>query len=312
MKNTEAMERIIPAVDPDLVAGELTPERFVRDFRELEIYVVTARDSPKVMDEIGRIREIEFREEGGGTGKAKDIDHFDTEGGFRQLVAWDPAERELVAMYRYITGCSIRPDGDAVLPTARLFDLSETFLSAYLPYTIELGRSVVNRSSKKKMHGLYAVWSGLGALIAEMPDMKYFFGKVTTYDRLDARARRALMHFLDRYFGDSEQLLRPKPDVAIPHEAADSDIAEVITGENYKTDYRCLVEFFASLGQILPPLFISYIGLSSTLKVFGTAKNPHFGDVYETAMMVTIEDIYQKHRDRFVGNYTSVNPGIIR
>lgn len=300
----------IGPVDPDAMRSELTPERFVRRFRDLEIYVVEAANAPSVMDEIGRIREVEFRLEGGGTGKPKDIDEFDTEYGFKQLIAWDPVNLEIVAAYRFLRGSRALRNGEIRLPTARLFDFSDAFVGDVLPATIELGRSVVNRRAKKKIHGLYAVWSGLGAIIAEMPGMRFFFGKVTSYADFDVRARSALFHVLYTHFGDSTGLVVPKPGLTLESEPAPDEFTARLSGTSFKRDYTELVDYLSSIQSTMPPLFVSYTGLSDTLRVFGTARNPHFGNVYETAMMITIDDIHQKHRDRFIGNYESVNPGL--
>ncbi len=274
----------IGTVDPDRIRKELDDAKFVRDFRALAIYIVTAADSPAVMEQIGCIRETEFRAEGGGTGKASDMDEYDTEDACRQLVAWDPEAGEIVSMYRFIRGDDALAEGEVRLPTARLFHYSEEFRRNYLPYTIELGRSVVNRSAKKKLHGLYAVWSGLGALISEMPEMKYFFGKVTTYDRLDPQARAILFYIMDLYFKDRDSLVEPRADLRVPHEVPDKSYRQMFSGDNYRADYTKLVDLFSSFNAMVPPLFISYTGLSSTLKVFGTARNPHFGNVMETLL----------------------------
>ena len=309
MNQTE-IERIIEPVDRRLLNSELSRDKFVRKFRELEIYVVDAQNSPAVMNEIGRVREVEFRLEGGGTGKAKDVDRYDTEGGFRQLVVWDPVATEIVSMYRFIGCGEALRDGEADLPTARLFDFSNTFVAEYLPTTIELGRSVVNRSSRKKLHGLFAVWSGLGAMVAELPEIEYLFGKVTSYADTDSRARNALLYYMNLHFKDSGKLIEPRPELEV--EVNGDDVHGLFTGADAKANYKILSEYLSSIKAMVPPLFISYMDLSSTLCVFGTARNPHFGDVMETAMMVTIKDIYQKHRDRFIGNYESVNPRLFR
>lgn len=290
---------------PDRVERELIDAYRVRGFRELEIFLVTSTSAPAVMDEIGYLREVEFRHEGGGTGKELDIDQFDTDPYCVQIVAWDSQEREIVAMYRAFFGNRARKDPEVALPTARLFEFSSEFLDSYLPRTIELGRSVVNRQAKRRLHGLHAVWSGLGALIGELPDMRYFFGKVTTYDTLSVEARAALFYLMDLYFKDGDGLVHPKPEYRIDHQLPDPELRARFVGNDYRKDFGVVRDLFSSRCESIPPLFISYANLSSTMRVFGSAVNPHFGEVCETAIMVRIEDIREKYRSLFIDSYKS-------
>ena len=100
------MEPIIPPIDRALLMKELTKDKFIRETRKGNnfLYEVTAHDSPNVMQEIGRLREVSFRMAGGGTEKAVDIDHFDTDAlePYRQLLVWDPKDQEIIGGYRYI------------------------------------------------------------------------------------------------------------------------------------------------------------------------------------------------------------------
>ena len=96
-------EEIIQPVDKALLKSELTAERQLRMTNKSnnEIYVITAQNAPNVMKEIGRLREMAFRTAGGGTGKAMDIDEFDTmENGCKQLIVWNPEAEEIIGGYR--------------------------------------------------------------------------------------------------------------------------------------------------------------------------------------------------------------------
>src|SRR5688572_12162129 len=99
------METIAPPVSKTLLESELTNEKFVRDTNngDNQIFIITHHDSPHTMAEIGRLREVTFRAAGGGTGKALDIDEYDTASApYRQLIVWNPEDREIVGGYRYI------------------------------------------------------------------------------------------------------------------------------------------------------------------------------------------------------------------
>ena len=142
------MKEVIPPIDKDLIEAELTEERFLRTTNKAnnKLYIINHFNAPNVLKEVGRLREITFREAGGGTGKDCDLDHFDvSELPYEQLVVWDPTEREILGGYRYILGSEICKTGNPLehLATSKLFHFSDKFNNEYLPYTIELGRSFV-------------------------------------------------------------------------------------------------------------------------------------------------------------------------
>ena len=143
------MQNIIEPVEREAIMSELTKERFFRKTNKggNEIYIVTAHNAPNTMREIGRLREISFRDSGGGTGKDCDIDEFDTctENYFSQLVVWNPVDKAITGGYRFLM-CDKLPVDEhfqVSTPTSELFHYSEKFTKEYLPYTIELGRSFV-------------------------------------------------------------------------------------------------------------------------------------------------------------------------
>ena len=166
------MEKIIDPVDVNLIKAELTPDKKLRDTNKggNEIYIVDYKDSPDTMREIGRLREITFRDAGGGTGKSIDIDEFDImEKPCKQLIVWDPESEAILGGYRFILGPDIQlmENGQPRLATSHLFHFSDKFISDYLPHIIELGRSFVTpeyQSSKAGAKALFALdnlWDGL-------------------------------------------------------------------------------------------------------------------------------------------------------
>ena len=159
------MKHIIQPVPKEDLVKELTEDKFVRltNFEKNEIYIVTHHDSPNVMREIGRIRELSFRYAGGGTGKEFDIDHYDTaEVPYSQLIVWEPRRKEILGGYRFIVFKYLSPDAKGKYDTAtsQLFTFSKKFNKEYFPYTIELGRSFVQpnyQSNSPLRKGIYAL-----------------------------------------------------------------------------------------------------------------------------------------------------------
>ena len=177
-------QEIIKPVEKELLKSELTPDKQLRMTNKShnEIYVVTAHDAPNVLREIGRLREIAFREAGGGTGKPLDLDEFDLcDNCYKQLIVWNPEEEEIIGGYRYLYGSEWNINdktGQPELATSHMFHFSEKFLKEYMPYTVELGRSFVAveyqnvRKDKKSIFALDNLWDGLGALTVINPDVK--------------------------------------------------------------------------------------------------------------------------------------------
>ncbi|NMD01456.1 MAG: GNAT family N-acetyltransferase [Bacteroidales bacterium] len=302
-------KRIIPPVPLNLIKKELTRDKFIRKTNHggNYIYCITAHDSPNVMQEIGRLRELTFRSSGGGTGLEVDIDEFDTcEKPYKQLIVWNPKRKEIVGGYRFILGKEAMHDanGKIKLATSHLFNFSEKFMNEYMPYTIELGRSFIQpnyQSTGTDRRGIFAldnIWDGLGSLTVIYPDIKYFFGKVTMYPDFNRQARDLILFFLNKYFRDKENLITPIYPLKI--ETPIEELEKVFTYDNYLENYKILSQKVRALGETIPPLINSYMNLSPTMKVFGTALNDEFGNVEETGLIITIKDIYAVKKDRHI------------
>lgn len=308
----ELEEGLIPPVSRDLLKAELTRERFLRNTNNAsnEIYVVNAHNSPNVMREIGRLRELSFRTAGGGTGKALDIDHYDTDANpYEQLIVWDPSAEEILGGYRYIM-CKDAPVDSLGVPklaTSGMFRFSEKFLSDYMPYTIELGRSFVQpayqpaRENRKSIYSLDNLWDGLGTLMVDHPDMRYFFGKVTMYTHFNIYARDLILYFLGRFFPDPDKLVYPLDPIKLKTPV--EKLEKVFTADTLEENYKLLSKEVRKLKENIPPLISAYSGLSSTMKTFGTAINETFGGVEETGILITIPDIHEGKIERYVRSY---------
>ena len=166
------MKDIIPPVPLEALQDELSGVRFIRKTNKVwnKIFIINAENSPNTMREIGRLRELSFRNAGGGTGLECDLDEYDTgEDSYQQLVVWDPDEKAILGGYRFhiCEPDKCYKDGQIRLATSKLFNFSDSFISEYLPHMIELGRSFVQpkyQSTTLRRKGIYALdnlWDGL-------------------------------------------------------------------------------------------------------------------------------------------------------
>lgn len=311
------MEEIIKPIDRALLKAELTPERKLRHTNKSdnEIYVVTYQQAPNVLREIGRLREIAFRAAGGGTGKSMDLDEFDIcEHPYYQLIVWNPDDEEILGGYRFLPSSEIRyeTNGQPHLATSHMFHFSEKFISEYLQDTVELGRSFVTleyqstRTMSKSLFALDNLWDGLGALTVVIPGLKYFFGKMTMYPSFNPVARDMILYFLDKHFGDKECLVYPIDPLHITTDR--EQLRQLFREESFKADYHILNTEVRKLGFNIPPLVNAYMGLSPTMRVFGTAINHDFGEVEETGIFIAVGEILEEKRMRHIDTYVKAHP----
>ncbi|MCC8088591.1 MAG: GNAT family N-acetyltransferase [Rikenellaceae bacterium] len=298
------MEPISSPIDKELIKKELISHKFLRATNNAgnEIYIITAQDSPNIMREIGRLREVSFRDAGGGTGKSVDIDELDTVAdGYKQIIVWDPKDEEIVGGYRYIISNSSHPKH---FSTEHYFRFSEKFRKEYLPHTLELGRSFVQpkyqgtRQNSKGIYSLDNLWDGLGGLLVKNPEVRYLFGKVTMYGNYNKEARNMLIYFLRKYFPDKDNLVEPLYPVELDIDT--KKMRDIFTAESFADNYRILIREIRKYHENIPPMINAYMNLSPSMRVFSTVRNPDFGDVEETGILITRQDIYPKKYDRHV------------
>ena len=311
------MEDIIAPISKELLKAELTEDKRLRMTNKSnnQIYIITAQDSPNTMKEIGRLREIAFRAAGGGTGMSMDIDEYDImDNPYKQLIVWNPEAEEILGGYRYILGTDVRFDehGAPILATAHMFNFSDKFLKEYLPTTIELGRSFVTleyQSTRRDSKGLFALdmlCEGLGALTVVMPNVKYFFGKVTMYPSYIRKGRDMILYFLKKHFADKDSLITPMKPLQL--EADEKELAALFCKDTFKEDYKILNGEVRKLGYNIPPLVNAYMSLSPTMRMFGTAINYGFGDVEETGILIAVDEILAEKRIRHIQSFIENEP----
>ena len=314
-------QEIIQPIAKEVLKSELTPERQLRMTNKShnEIYVITAHNAPNVMKEIGRLREIAFREAGGGTGKDMDMDEFDIcENCYKQLIVWNPEAEEIIGGYRYLLGTDWDYDdkGQPILATSHMFHFSEKFIKDYAPWTIELGRSFVSlpyqssRMGAKSLFALDNLWDGLGALTVIKPNVKYFFGKMTMYPSYIRKGRDMILYFLKKHFDDKEKLIIPMKPLEL--ETDPKELESLFGGKSFKDDYRVLNGEIRKLGYNIPPLVNAYMSLSPTMKLFGTAINYGFGDVEETGILIAVDEILEDKRVRHIDSFIKEHPEALK
>jgi hypothetical protein len=221
------------------------------------------------------------------------------------LIVWSPEDEEIIGGYRFILCQKVLADRENIeLSTAHYFSFTDKFIDNYLPNTIELGRSWVQPNFQPTVNprkGLFAldnIWDGLGAIVKTHPEIMYFFGKVTMYPTYNTEARDFLLHFMHYYFPDTDQLMKPFHPLEQDYDSAECD--SLLKGLDFKEGFKVLSAYAKERGEYIPPLVNIYMNLSPSMKTFGTAVNPEFGNVEETGILVPFADIYQEKKDRYM------------
>jgi len=299
------ISHIIQPIDRELLKSELTADKLVRKTNKLdnEVYIINHHNSPNVMQEIGRLRELTFTLAGGGTGQPVDIDSKDTsENCYQQLIVYSPEDEEITGGYRFFDCAKSVDPQQKELSTAHYFNFSEQFVKEYLPYSIELGRSWVNPSFQPSVNprkGLFALdnlWDGLGGIVVKHPHMKYFFGKVTMYTSFNDEAKRAVLGFMKTFFPDKEGLAWPiNP---IYERVENHEIVSQVKDLDFKEGLKVLQKYCREREENVPPLINNYMQLSPSMMSFGTAQNQEFGGVEETGILISLADIYDFKKER--------------
>ncbi len=294
-------EKPVAHPEPRLsVRGELNgAERLGRTADGKDIFLFEGRGNSAVMRELGRLREIAFRQAGEGTGRRRDLDAFDAY--YKQVVLWDESALQIVGAYRIGEAASIvasrGPDG---LYTHGLFALEEG-MGELLPRALELGRSFV-QPRYQGLRALDYLWHGIGAYLATRPSVRYLFGPVSISAQYPEEARRLLVHFYRRHFGAAQALATPRRPFAIPPED-EAAFRALVTGEDYARDFRALKKRLGELGVAVPTLYKQYTDLCEPggARFLGFSVDPAFAGCVDGLVLVDLEKLKASKRERYLG-----------
>ncbi len=308
------MKTIIDPVPVELLKAELTKAKKLEDTNKghNELYIVTWQDSPNVVKEIGRLRELTFREAGGSTGNAVDLDEYDKmEKPYKQLIVWDPDNEAIVGGYRFFFGSDAVFDekGQPVIASSHQFHFSQKFINEYLPHVLELGRNFVAPAYQSTKNGAKSIfvmdnlWDGLVAIIMKNPNLLYFFGKITIYPSYDHIVRDLIYHFLWKHFGDKDELVRPWEDQAIMPDSYPELMNLIVNKEDLTEDYLMLRAAAKMRGVNVPPNVTAYISITSEMLMFGTAVNRLMHNIEDTCVLIPFDAIYHEKKRRHIGAF---------
>ena len=261
------------------------------------IFLVEAAESSPVLREIGRLRELSFRAVGEGSGRRRDLDHFDHY--YQHLILWDEDDLEIAGAYRFVdAGKVVAERGVRGLYTGSLFKL-EAHRSTFLENGLELGRSFVQPRYWGK-RSLDYLWYGIGAYLVKNPHYRFLFGPVSISNAQPGLAKELLIYFYKLYFSPDASLSCSRNPFSFSQPMA--SLEKEFCGTDYKADFRKLKSLLANLGTTIPPLYKQYTGLCEPGGVVFLDFNidPAFSNCIDGLVIVDIKKLKQAKRKRYM------------
>jgi putative hemolysin len=263
------------------------------------ILLTTARQSPCIMREIGRLREMTFRLVGEGSGAPQDIDRFDQT--YDQLFLWDVDELEIVGAYRLGDARSlIQKGGISALYTNTLFDFGPS-MHAYFAQGLELGRSFVQPKYQTR-NALDYLWYGIGAYVSKRPHIRYLFGATSISRFYSPEAIARIAHFFSENYIGLPVEVHPRTPFTISDEIKEKLNIEFF-GIDRDEDFKALKHYLALKGLKVPTLYKHYSQTTEHTGVTFCAFNrdPDFSDCVDGFVIADLTLLKPKKKARYLG-----------
>jgi len=267
------------------------------DAGSFQVFCAPAAIIPHMLQEIGRLRAVTYREAGEGVDSALDLDAFDQH--YLHLFTWDRAQRQVVGAYRIgRSDCILKDHGTDGLYTRSLFRYDNRFIDTLSP-ALELGRSFVRAEYQRSHAALLLLWKGIGRFVALHPEYRVLFGPVSISSRYSDASQKLLKAFLeqnhlDRSASELVEALHP----LTPRTPAMP--VRTVTPQNIDEADRLVSQMEAD-GKGMPVLLRQYLKLNARL--IGFSVDPEFGDVVDALMAVELPDVDPAILTRYLGRH---------
>lgn len=265
-----------------------------------KIYLFDYRPDSAVMHEIGRLRELTFRQVGEGTGKRRDLDRYDRD--YRHLILWDEQELEIAGAYRLGDVKRIQAqDSSRGIYSEELFAYDKEKMQPFFEQGIELGRSFVSPKYWGR-RSLDYLWYGIGAYLQRYPEVRYLFGPVSLSNSYPDFAKALIVSYYQHYFADEQQLACARVPYVVEGELK-QQVFQTLTGEDAEEDFAALREQLTHMNVTVPTLYKQYADVCEKggVRFIDFNIDADFGHCIDGLVMVDLQKLKASKRKRYLG-----------
>jgi putative hemolysin len=283
-------EAFAPETDSAILEKEVEPLR--EDYRvwqekNYEVFIVPTPLIPNIIREIGRLREITFREIGEGTNKSTDLDEYDIY--YHHLFIWDTEARLIVGAYRIGKGDEIfYSQGIEGFYLNELFKIKEQLIPV-LKKSIELGRSFIRKEYQQKPLPLFLLWKGIFKFLLDNPRYRYLVGPVSISNSFSKFSKSLIVDYINRNHFDHEmaQWVKPRKKFKVDFSKIDADI--LLSGEDSFKNLDDIISEVETRSMKIPVLLRQYIALNASIICFNI--DPKFADCLDGFLVLDFQKI---------------------
>jgi putative hemolysin len=304
-RNLFKVKKLPEAIAEGISSGRL--EKEIAPLREgykiwteknYEVFITPTALIPNVIREIGRLREITFREVGEGTNKATDLDAYDIY--YHHLFIWDTEAKLIVGAYRIGLGDEIFYSvGKKGFYINELFKIKEQF-SPILKKSLELGRSFIRKEYQTKALPLFLLWKGILKFLIDNPRYRYLIGPVSISNSFSQFSKSLIVDYINRNHFDHElaQFVKPRKKFKVDFSSIDTDA--LLSGEDTFKGLDALISEVETHHVKVPVLLRQYIGLNAKIISFNI--DPKFADCLDGFLVLDLEKVPQDILDKLGKN----------
>jgi putative hemolysin len=276
--STESLLNDIAQFDGDELLFEMS---------KFKVYCVSTAKIPTIIQEIGRLREITFREVGEGTGRSFDLDEYDLY--YRHLFIWNAEKNELVGAYRVGLGKDIAHKlGKKGYYLNTLFKWEDSFMEV-MGNAMELGRSFVRKEYQRHPYSLFLLWRGIAALIIKYPDYRYLVGPVSISNSYQKISKNLIVSFITKKYYNNHLAQQVKARKKYKVKKNNGDVSIDILGA---TDVERLDAVISAIepGQLKMPILLKKY-LKQNARIIGFNVDPSFNNCLDGFMVLDFQTV---------------------